>query len=617
MENIKISVVVPVYNAAKYLPRCLDSVLTQDYSNLEIICVNDGSTDDSLSVLQVYAQKDERVKVLSQFNQGAAAARNKGIKNATGDYISFIDADDFVAQGLYSYLVQNLQNDLVDIFMFNGVVNNKGGFFSEKNFYHPVAECQNVTCKDFYGIFFGNSGVYNKIFKRSFVEQNKFLFLQGNCFEDIEFWFKSLIAAQAVKVSFKKFYHYCMDNENSVTRTFGANALSLFEMFQAMMKEAQKRGLFAFFNEALLQYQYEKITETLFLMKPEYQERFYQKAKEFLSRRCSQMVGNRYKNLLDFNICYNILINDFIDFKNTTLLFRENFHYMEDSVADVKFSIVVPVYNVEPYLTTCLKSLINQTFKNFEIICVNDGSTDKSLDILNYHAQRDSRIKIINQENKGLGAARNVGVAAAKGEYLLFVDSDDWLRTDALEVLDNRSKAQDFDVCIFGYNNYINQQQYNLPTRILTGLEKKKFEHVYDYMFVNVIACGKAYKRDFWQKYNFKFPEGVFFEDTLINSQVFLHIDILDMCEQNLYYYRLSNNSITRQKFSDKKVDDLFEAFYKTYAYLQEEKIYPKVKEAFVEYVKMVFNFYAQQVYEEKKENYFKRYSEFLAKIQF
>ena len=315
MENIKISVVVPVYNAAKYLPRCLDSVLTQDYSNLEIICVNDGSTDESLSVLQVYAQKDERVKVLSQFNQGAAAARNKGIKNATGDYISFIDADDFVAQGLYSYLVQNLQNDLVDIFMFNGVVNNKGGFFSEKNFYHPVAECQNVTCKDFYGIFFGNSGVYNKIFKRSFVEQNKFLFLQGNCFEDIEFWFKSLIAAQAVKVSFKKFYHYCMDNENSVTRTFGANALSLFEMFQAMMKEAQKRGLFAFFNEALLQYQYEKITETLFLMKPEYQERFYQKAKEFLSRRCSQMVGNRYKNLLDFNICYNILINDFIDFK--------------------------------------------------------------------------------------------------------------------------------------------------------------------------------------------------------------------------------------------------------------------------------------------------------------
>ena len=134
MENIKISVVVPVYNAAKYLPRCLDSVLTQDYSNLEIICVNDGSTDESLSVLQVYAQKDERVKVLSQFNQGAAAARNKGIKNASGDYISFIDADDFVAQGLYSYLVQNLQNDLVDIFMFNGVVNNKGGFFSEKNF---------------------------------------------------------------------------------------------------------------------------------------------------------------------------------------------------------------------------------------------------------------------------------------------------------------------------------------------------------------------------------------------------------------------------------------------------------------------------------------------------
>ena len=615
MENIKISIVVPVYNAAKYLPRCLDSVLTQDYSNLEIICVNDGSTDESLSVLQVYVQKDERVKVLSQFNQGAAAARNKGIKNATGDYISFIDADDFVAQGLYSYLVQNLQNDLVDIFMFNGVVNNKGGFFSEKNFYHPVAECQNVTCKDFYGIFFGNSGVCNKIYKRSFIEQNKLLFLQANCFEDIEFWFKSLIAAQAVKVSFKQFYHYCMDNENSVTRTFGANALSLFEMFQAMMKEAQKRGLFAFFNEALLQYQYEKITETLFLMKPAYQERFYQKAKEFLSRRCSQMVGNRYKNLLDFNICYNILINDFIDFKNTTLLFRENFHYMEDSVADVKFSIVVPVYNVEPYLTICLKSLINQTFKNFEIICVNDGSTDKSLDILNYHAQRDSRIKIINQENKGLGAARNVGVAAAKGEYLLFVDSDDWLRTDALEVLDNRSKAQDFDVCIFGYNNYINQQQYNLPTRILTGLEKQKFEHAYDYMFVNVIACGKAYKRDFWQKYNFKFAEGVFFEDNITNAQVFSLAQTCDICEQYFYYYRINNDSITHTMFSDKKIADLFLSLEGVCSFLREQSFYEDIKAKLTSFVQNCLAAHQAKVPLAKQDIYAQKRSELLKSI--
>lgn len=615
MENIKISVIIPVYNAAKYLPRCLDSILGQDYSNLEIICINDGSKDESLSILHIYEQKDNRIKVLSQFNQGAAAARNKGIKNATGDYISFIDADDYISQGLYSYFVQNVQNDLVDIFMFNGIVNNKTMFFSEKSFYHPIRECQNINYKEFYGIFYGNSGDCNKIFKRSFLEENKFLFLQGNCFEDIEFWFKSLIAAKEVKVSFKNFYNYCFDNENSITKTFGANALSLFDMFQVMMNEAQKRGLLTFFNEALLQYQYEKIAETMFLMKAEYQEKFFKKAKEFLSKRCAQMEGNRYKNLLNFGICHNLMINNFIDFKNTTLFFRESFQYMEDKVNEIKFSIIVPVYNVEPYLNICLKSLINQTFKNFEVICINDGSTDKSLDILNFHAQKDSRLRVISQENKGLGAARNVGIQYAKGEYLIFVDSDDWLRTDALEVLDKKLKAQDFDVCLFGYNNFISQYQYNLPTPILAEVEKQKFNHIYDYMFVNVTAWSKVYKRDFWQKYNFKFAEGVFFEDTLTNAQIFSHLVNLGLCEQNLYYYRIAPNSITRQKFSDQKTKDLFDAFFQTFAYLQEQNIYTKVQNAFVDYVKRVFNFYINQVTEDKKEVYSQRYSELLKKI--
>lgn len=578
MENIKISVVIPVYNAAKFLPRCLDSILGQDYSNLEIICINDGSKDESLSILHIYEQKDNRIKVLSQFNQGAATARNKGIKNATGDYISFIDADDYISQGLYSYFVQNVQNDMVDIFMFNGIVNNKTMFFSEKNFYHPIRECQNVNYKEFYGIFYGNSGVYNKIFKKSFLEENKFLFLQGNCFEDIEFWFKSLIAAKEVKVSFKNFYNYCFDNENSVTKTFGANALSLFDMFQVMMNEAQKRGLLAFFNEALLQYQYEKIAETMFLMKAEYQEKFFKKAKEFLSKRCAQMEGNRYKNLLNFGICHNLMTNNFIDFKNTTLLFRESFHYMEDKVNEIKFSIIVPVYNVEPYLNICLKSLINQTFKNFEIICINDGSTDKSLDILNFHAKKDSRLRVVSQENKGLGATRNVGVQYAKGEYLIFVDSDDWLRTDALEVLDKKLKTQDLDVCLFGYNNFISQYQYNLPTPVLSEVEKQKFNHIYDYMFVNVTAWGKVYKRDFWLKNKITFTENMFFEDNIANAKVFSFAQTCDVCGESLYYYRIHNNSITNSMFSDKKIEDLFQSLEGVLSFLKQQCFYKEIK---------------------------------------
>ena len=117
-------------------------------------------------------------------------------------------------------------------------------------------------------------------------------------------------------------------------------------------------------------------------------------------------------------------------------------------------SVVVPVYNVEMYLKECLDSLINQTFKDIEIICVNDGSTDNSLNILNEYASKDERIKVFSKENSGPGPTRNFGIDNAQGEYLLFVDSDDWLDLDAIKILYETSKSQDLDLLIFLAEDY-------------------------------------------------------------------------------------------------------------------------------------------------------------------
>ena len=101
----------------------------------------------------------------------------------------------------------------------------------------------------------------------------------------------------------------------------------------------------------------------------------------------------------------------------------------------VKISIIVPVYNVEKYLPECLESLIHQTLKDIEIICINDGSTDNSLSILKDYAKKDSRIRIINKENWGISAARNSGINTAMGDFLSFIDSDDWIDLDFFENL--------------------------------------------------------------------------------------------------------------------------------------------------------------------------------------
>ena len=103
-----------------------------------------------------------------------------------------------------------------------------------------------------------------------------------------------------------------------------------------------------------------------------------------------------------------------------------------------KISIIIPVYNVEKYLEQCLKSVINQTFKDIEIICINDGSTDNSLEILEAFQKQDERIKIINKQNEGQGIARNEGLKVAKGEYISFIDPDDWVAQGMYEFLYNK-----------------------------------------------------------------------------------------------------------------------------------------------------------------------------------
>ena len=116
-----------------------------------------------------------------------------------------------------------------------------------------------------------------------------------------------------------------------------------------------------------------------------------------------------------------------------------------------KISIIVPIYNAEKFLNKCIKSILKQTFENFELILVNDGSTDKSLDICNKYAKSDKRIKVINKKNEGSVLARKRGIKEAKGDYVIFVDADDWISINALEVINEEINNNNADVIVFNY----------------------------------------------------------------------------------------------------------------------------------------------------------------------
>ena len=219
---------------------------------------------------------------------------------------------------------------------------------------------------------------------------------------------------------------------------------------------------------------------------------------------------------------------------------------------DIKISVIVPVYNVEKYLPKCLESIINQSFKDIEIICVNDGSTDSCLNILKSYQKKDKRIVILEQENQGVASSRNNGLNLAKGEYIYFVDSDDWLDENLLTKVYKNIIENDTDIVSFDcYNVY--EASVVVNRRIPAFLKKYKnevfnFNDFKDVAYQNCTAWSKVYKKDFLLKNNLKFPDGCrFSEDAIFWFDVLAANPKISLLNECLYYYRKRQDSLTQR----------------------------------------------------------------------
>ena len=223
-----------------------------------------------------------------------------------------------------------------------------------------------------------------------------------------------------------------------------------------------------------------------------------------------------------------------------------------------KISVILPVYDVEKYLAQCLDSILNQTFKDFECICVNDGSTDNSLSILQEYEKKDNRIKIINQENKGLSGARNSALKIVTGKYIAFVDSDDFVSSDYLDKLINIAEKENSDIVYCRHKLY-----YSLDNKYEKGPNReelnklffeyskaqnkdKQLEYILDIVENSRSACMKLYKTDVINDNAILFFENIYAEeDFSFNILVNLYSQKINFLDEEMYYYRKQINSIT------------------------------------------------------------------------
>lgn len=219
-----------------------------------------------------------------------------------------------------------------------------------------------------------------------------------------------------------------------------------------------------------------------------------------------------------------------------------------------KISVIIPVYNAEKYLGQCLDSLIGQTFSDFEIICVNDGSNDSSLDILNSYADKCDKIKIINIENSGPGPARNKGLDIASGDYITFVDADDWVDKKFLEILYASAIKTNADITecslcsyyeaasIYKNRDDIRKLKKYIKTADFTRVPRDKvISNLFNLGFKT--AWKKLYKRELF--YHLRFKNYLFAEDVLVVLEAYLKSKVFSYLPDILYYYRLRNASVS------------------------------------------------------------------------
>jgi len=427
--NELISIIVPIYNVEDYLRECLDSIQKQTYQNFECIMVNDGSTDNSKQIAEEYLV-DSRFKLINQSNQGLSAARNTGIKhlNVNSSFVSFVDSDDYIRSTFLEKMTAQIEEG-VDIIEGLFEQNHDGNiyYFPQSGPYKVVLETT-VEKLEYLALEKNRNSSCGKLIRRKILHGS--FFPEGWIFEDLavvpEF---VTISNKWVKIQ-ETVYTYRIRENSIITSSFSEKDLDIFKIFEKFD---------CFFKDESLNIK--TWVEKLKLLHINYR---------------SEKVPAQY-------------IEKYQKEKEKILSQIEEYEKGE------LISIIVPIYNSENYLRHCLDSIQNQTYQNFECLLINDGSLDNSADICREYVEKDSRFRYFEKENGGVSSARNLGIERSKGEYITFIDSDDWVDSEYLEVLYRALIEEQADIAISTYKQFNMDDNCYYVHSYQRGYERKVF----------------------------------------------------------------------------------------------------------------------------------------------
>jgi glycosyltransferase involved in cell wall biosynthesis len=605
-----VSVLVPTFNVEQYLEAALDSLINQTLTDLEIICVDDGSTDSSPEILARYAQEHSgRLKVITQANAGYGVAMNVALRHATGEYIGILEPDDVVRPTMFETLWRaGREHDLdivkADYLRFRGVGEHRTEVIvpSASN---PSAYGQVLDPAEQASIFRYPMNTWCGIYRREFLVENDIWHHEtpGASYQDNGFFFQTMCQARRVMYVNEVFYENRRDNPNSSVKSTGKADVALREYDWIREWLLERPELAGAFTGVYGLKRWHNIDFTMNRLAPD------------LRREFCRMVSNVLKE----DVERGVLIQSAFgvgEWNRVQWIMRDpDEYYYQYEASRVKVSVVMPVYNGMPHLKACLASLTAQSLRNFEVILVDDGSTDESLEVLRDFAESDpfDRVILLTQEHQGAGAARNLGLDHAQGEYVAFLDADDVFDKGMLGRAYGKAKADQAAVCVFRSRNLDSATGRTSPIAHAVKIDKlpkhrpfssTAITHNPFFSFVGW-PWDKLFLRSYLQNTGLRFQPLTSTNDAYFVYSALLLCDRITILDEELISHR-RNVGTSISNSTSKSPDNAHLALLAIRDQLMSSGIYPTLERKFINYALHLLLWHLSNLPMDAREVFFK-----------
>ena len=583
-EKPKVSIVVPIYNQENYLNQALYSLKKQTLTDIEFLCVNDGSTDGSLAILKEYADADKRFIIINKENTGYGHSLNVGIESASGEYIGILEPDDFIGSDMYRYLYKIAHEKKLDVIrsdFYRFWVDKNGGIrqsiarcATDISFYNRVLDTSNEE-EAFRFIIYNWTGIYRK----SFIDQWHIRFHEspGAAYQDQGFSFLVLARAKRAWFVRKPFYRYRIDNPYASTHLqTGGKYHAILEEYDYIKGELEHTvGDFKKFERVFYLKQFEGCYITTYYRLAEEEKLSYLYRMQEIFKRPVQ------ENRIDEKIFGEKLWKILLEIVEDPKAFFEK----------TRISVVLATRNNASSIRRCLDSVLAKNELRLEVLCMDLGSEDATYSILEEYQTQDPRIHIQSSPNKSIGRVLNDGIKQAKGEAIVFLNPEWFYEPELFRRAYTTLHVDDKDIIVVKSDVYDEDQEIFQDIR--DGMRKellpvdRPFAGV-DIMYNAFEALGdtpwdKMYRKDFLLDNHLFFLEELedvsyFANTSLVRAKKIITINM--KLVHRVYWEKCRETTGV--------LEECIDVLLELKSYLVENNIYSRFEQDYINYASIV-----------------------------